>query len=125
TLFYAAPTPARPGQIIGSIGPTTSGRMDQYTPLLVEHGLKGMIGKGRRSAEVREAISRYKAVYFGAMGGIAAVLSQCVRNAAVIAYDDLGPEAMLRLEIVEFPLVVVNDIMGGDLYDDAIEKYRR
>jgi fumarate hydratase subunit beta len=125
TLFYAAPTPARPGQVIGSIGPTTSGRMDQYTPLLVKHGLKGMIGKGKRSAEVREAMSRYKAVYFGAMGGIAAVLSRCVRNAAVVAYDDLGPEAMLRLEIVEFPLVVVNDIRGGDLYDDANEKHRR
>jgi fumarate hydratase subunit beta len=124
TLFYAAPTPAPPGRIIGSIGPTTSGRMDRYTPLLIEHGLKGMIGKGRRSAEVREAMNMYKAVYFGAMGGIAALLSRCVRDAAVIAYDDLGPEAMLRLEIEDFPLVVVNDVKGGDLYDDVTTKYR-
>jgi fumarate hydratase subunit beta len=124
-LFYAAPTPARPGKVIGSIGPTTSGRMDQYTPLLIEKGIKGMIGKGRRSAEVREAICRHKAVYFGAMGGVAAVLSRCVRHASVIAYEDLGPEAMLRLEIVEFPLVVVNDSGGGDLYDNAVANHSR
>jgi fumarate hydratase subunit beta len=125
TLFYAAPTPARPGQVIGSIGPTTSSRMDRYTPMLIEHGLKGMIGKGKRSAEVREAMCRYKAIYFGAMGGVAALLARCIRKAEVVAYGDLGPEAMMRLEIVRFPLVVVNDIRGGDLYEEAVAKHRR
>ena len=125
TLFYAAPTPARPGQVIGSIGPTTSSRMDRYTPMLIERGLKGMIGKGKRSAEVRDAIRRCKAIYFGAMGGVAALLAGCIRKAEVVAYDDLGPEAMMRLEIVKFPLVVVNDIRGGDLYEDAVAEHRR
>ncbi len=123
-IFYAAPTPARPGHPIGSIGPTTSSRMDQYTPKLIASGLKGMIGKGKRSAEVREAIKRYKAVYFGAMGGVAALLSRCVKKAEVIAYGDLGPESMMRLEIVNFPLVVVNDTKGRDLYEEAVEKHQ-
>jgi len=123
-IFYAAPTPARPGHPVGSIGPTTSSRMDQYTPKLIESGLKGMIGKGKRSAEVREAIKRYKAVYFGAMGGVAALLSRCVKKAEVIAYGDLGPESMMRLEVVNFPLVVVNDTKGRDLYEEAVEKYQ-
>ncbi|HUT83923.1 MAG TPA: FumA C-terminus/TtdB family hydratase beta subunit [Thermodesulfobacteriota bacterium] len=123
-IFYAAPTPARPGHPIGSIGPTTSSRMDQYTPKLIASGLKGMIGKGKRSAEVREAIKRYKAVYFGAMGGVAALLSRCVKKAEVIAYGDLGPESMMRLKIVNFPVVVVNDTKGRDLYEEAVEKHK-
>ena len=125
TLFYAAPTPARPGQVIGSIGPTTSSRMDRYTPMLIERGLRGMIGKGKRSAEVRDSMKRYKAIYFGAMGGVAALLAGCVRKAEVVAYADLGPEAMMHLEVVKFPLVVVNDVRGGDLYEDAAARYRR
>jgi fumarate hydratase subunit beta len=115
-MFYAAPTPARPGQIIGSIGPTTSGRMDAFTPRLIEAGLRGMIGKGRRSPEVIEAIIRHQAVYFGAIGGVAALTARCIRSAAVAAYEDLGPEAILRLEVVALPLVVINDAHGGDLY---------
>jgi len=124
TMFYAGPTPAMPGRVIGSIGPTTSSRMDQFTPRLLELGMKGMIGKGKRSSEVREAIKRHKAVYFGTMGGVAALLSQCVKRAEVVAYDELGPEAVMRLEIAEFPLVVVNDMEGNDLYERAIKIYR-
>ena len=122
-MFYAAPTPARPGRVIGSIGPTTSMRMDRYTPKLIELGLKGMIGKGRRSFEVRESIMEHNAVYFGAIGGIAALMSRCVKSAEVVAFPELGPEAMLRLEVVDFPLVVVNDSKGGDLYEDAVNRY--
>ncbi|MBN2515681.1 MAG: Fe-S-containing hydro-lyase [Deltaproteobacteria bacterium] len=124
-MFYAAPTPSKPGHPIGSIGPTTSSRMDQYAPKLIELGLKGMIGKGQRSSEVKEAIQRYTAIYFGAMGGVAALLSRYITKAEVMAYGDLGPESMMRLEVVNFPLVVVNDSRGRDLYEDALEKYRR
>ena len=119
TIFYAAPTPPRPGRVIGSIGPTTSSRMDEYTPDLIRLGLRAMIGKGKRSAEVRAAIMKYKAVYFGAMGGVAALMSMCIKKADVIAYGDLGPESMMRLEIEDFPLIVINDTKGGDLYEDA------
>ncbi len=118
-IFYAGPSPAPPGRIIGSIGPTTSYRMDPFAPLLMERGLKGMIGKGKRSPEVIAAMQRYQAVYFGAIGGIAALTSRCVRRAEVVAYPDLGPEAVLRLELVDLPVVVVNDTRGGDLYDLA------
>jgi fumarate hydratase subunit beta len=120
-MFYAAPTPARPGQVIGSIGPTTSGRMDVFTPRLIEAGLRGMIGKGSRSPEVLDAIIKHQAVYFGAIGGIAALTARCVRKAAVAAYDDLGPEAILRLEVVALPLVVINDTRGRDLYREAVK----
>ncbi|MBW2561764.1 MAG: fumarate hydratase C-terminal domain-containing protein [Deltaproteobacteria bacterium] len=122
TIFYAAPTPPRPGRVIGSIGPTTSYRMDGYAHDLMRMGLKGMIGKGRRSAEVRAAIMKYKAVYFGAMGGIAALMAGCVKKADVIAYEDLGPESMMRLEIKDFPLIVINDTKGGDLYENAVNR---
>lgn len=122
-MFYAAPTPSKPGHPIGSIGPTTSSRMDHYAPKLIEVGLKGMIGKGQRSSEVKEAIQRYTAVYFAAMGGIAALLSRYITSAEVIAYSDLGPESMMRLEVTSFPLVVVNDTKGRDLYEDAQGKY--
>lgn len=122
-MFYAAPTPAKPNRVIGSIGPTTSSRMDKYTPKLLELGLKGMIGKGKRSSEVKEAIRDYGAVYFGAVGGVAALMSRCVKKARVISYADLGPEAMMQLEVENFPLVVVNDSRGNDLYEDAAGRY--
>ncbi|MDR2861624.1 MAG: FumA C-terminus/TtdB family hydratase beta subunit [Syntrophobacterales bacterium] len=118
TIFYAGPTPARPGMPIGAIGPTTSSRMDPYTPELLERGLKGMIGKGMRSSAVREAINRYCGVYFGAVGGIAALLTQCVQAATWVAYQDLGPEGIMRLQVLNFPLIVINDCHGGDLYRD-------
>jgi len=124
TIFYAAPTPARPGRIIGSMGPTTSSRMDPYTPKLLEMGLKGMIGKGKRSAEVIEAMKKYGAVYFGAIGGVAALMAQCVRRAEIAAYEELGPEAIMRLTVEELPLVVVNDVKGGDLYEKAVYIFR-
>lgn len=125
TIFYAAPTPTPPGRIIGSIGPTTSGRMDPHTPVLLEAGLRGMIGKGRRSPEVVEAIRNRRAVYFAATGGVAAVLSRCVRRVSLLAYEDLGPEAVLRLDIVDLPLVVVNDAEGRDLYEMVLREARR
>ena len=120
TIFYAAPTPSPPGRVIGSVGPTTAYRMDAFTPFLLSRGLRAMIGKGKRSDEVREAIRRYKAVYFGAMGGVAALLSRCVTSAEIVAYDDLGPEAIMRLEVLDFPLVVINDATGRDLYEETI-----
>ncbi len=116
TLFYAAPSPAPPGRVIGSIGPTTSYRMDAFTPEFIEHGLKGMIGKGGRSPKVVQAIRRYKAVYFGAIGGIAALTARCVKNVELVAYEDLGPEAIRKLTVIDLPLVVINDSKGNDLY---------
>lgn len=123
-LFYAAPTPAPPKKIIGSIGPTTSYRMDSFTPKLIEAGLKVMIGKGSRSPEVVEAIKKHKAVYFGAIGGIAALIAQCVKKVEIIAYEDLGPEAIRKLTVRDFTLVVVNDFEGNDLYSSAQKEYR-
>lgn len=118
-IYYVGPTPAKPGKVIGSAGPTTSSRMDLYTPKLLDAGLKGMIGKGKRSTEVVEAIKKYKAVYFAAAGGAGALLSKRIRKAEVVAYGDLGPEAIYRLEVEEFPVIVVNDIYGKDLYEEA------
>jgi len=115
-VYYAGPCPARPGHVIGSIGPTTSGRMDPYTPVLLSRGLKGMIGKGARNRETREAIVRYGAVYFVTVGGIGALLSKRVRKAEVVAYPDLGPEAIYRLEISDFPAIVGIDVRGNDVY---------
>ena len=123
-IFYAAPTPTPPKKVIGSIGPTTSYRMDSFTSKLIESGLKGMIGKGNRSTEVIEAIKQYKAVYFGAIGGIAALMSQCVKKAEMIAYEDLGPEAIRKLTIIALPLVVINDYHGNDLYNSAQQAWR-
>jgi fumarate hydratase subunit beta len=123
-LFYAAPTPAPPKKVIGSIGPTTSYRMDFFTPKLIENGLKGMIGKGNRSPEVVETIKQHKAVYFGAIGGIAALMSQCVKKVKMIAYEDLGPEAIRKLTVINLPLIVINDSEGNDLYSSAQKKYR-
>lgn len=123
-IYYAGPAPNKPGKPIGSIGPTTSYRMDAYAPTLIaQEGLRGMIGKGKRNEDVRKAISEYGAVYFGATGGAAALLSKCVKKAEVILYPELGPEAVRRLEVVEFPVTVINDIHGTDLYDEAIKLY--
>ncbi len=115
-IYYAGPAPAKPGRPIGSVGPTTSYRMDPYAPKLLEVGLKGMIGKGTRSKEVIDAIVKYRGVYFGAVGGAAAYLARCVKEAEVIAYEDLGPEAVRRLVVEDFPAFVVNDVHGNDLY---------
>lgn len=122
-IYYVGPAPARPGAAIGSAGPTTSGRMDPYTPALLAAGVRGMIGKGYRSAEVRQAIVDHGAVYFAAVGGSGALLARSIRAAEVIAYDDLGPEAIYRLTVVDFPAIVVNDCHGGDLYGEAAERY--
>jgi fumarate hydratase subunit beta len=123
-LYYTGPTPAPPGKPIGSAGPTTSYRMDKYTPTLLELGLKGMIGKGPRGQEVKDAIIRYKAVYFAAIGGAGALISKAIRKAQVIAYPELGTEAVMRLEVEDFPAVVVNDVFGSDLYQIGVEQYR-
>lgn len=124
-IFFVGPTPPPPGRAIGAAGPTTSYRMDPYSPRLLAEGLKGMIGKGARSREVREAICRYKGVYFAAVGGCGALLSQRIKEAEVVAYDDLGPEAIRRLRVEDFPVVVVNDIYGGDLYEIGVSRYRK
>ncbi len=124
-LYYAGPAPARPGRIIGSIGPTTSGRMDPYTPALLEQGVLGLIGKGRRSPEVRQALMRHGAVYFGATGGAAALLCGAIRGASVVAFEDLATEAIRCLEVEDFPLVVLLDSHGGDLYEEGPKVYRK
>ncbi len=123
-LYYTGPTPAAPGQAIGSAGPTTSYRMDKYTPTLLELGLKGMIGKGPRGQEVKDAIKKHKAVYFAAIGGAGALISKTIRKAEVIAYPELGTEAVMRLEVEDFPAVVVNDVHGADLYRLGVEQYQ-
>ena len=125
TIYYVGPTPARPGTVIGSAGPTTSGRMDAYAPRLLDLGLKGMVGKGGRSPEVIESIKKNRAVYMAAVGGAAALIARSIRKAEIVAYEDLGPEAIRRLEVVDFPAIVVNDMYGGDLFVQGVEKYRR
>jgi fumarate hydratase subunit beta len=124
-IYYMGPAPAKPGDPIGSAGPTTSYRMDPYAPHMMEAGLKGMIGKGNRSQEVRQAMQQYRAVYFGAIGGAGALIAKSIKEAKVIAYDDLGAEALRRLEVVDFPAIVVNDIYGGDAYEDGLRQYSR
>ena len=124
-VYYVGPTPEKPGEVIGSAGPTTSGRMDAYTPRLIELGLKGMVGKGARSKEVRDSIIAHKAVYMAAVGGAAALIRRSIKKAEIIAYEDLGPEAIRRLEVVDFPAIVVNDVHGGDLFLQGVEKFRR
>ncbi|RLB24598.1 MAG: Fe-S-containing hydro-lyase [Deltaproteobacteria bacterium] len=123
-IYYVGPSPAPPGRVIGAAGPTTSYRMDPYTPKLLELGLKGMIGKGRRSEEVVKAIKRHKAVYMAAIGGAGALISTVVREAEVIAYEDLGPEAIRRLRVDRLPAIVVNDSFGNDLYVEGQKKYK-
>lgn len=124
TIYFMGPTPPRPGRLIGSAGPTTSGRMDSYSPWLIAEGLKGMIGKGMRSAEVKEAMRQHKAVYFGTIGGAGALAAQRIKNAEVVAYEELGAEALRRLEVEDFPVTVINDIYGGDLYEEGKAKYQ-
>lgn len=116
-IYYMGPSPAREGRPIGSAGPTTSGRMDRYAPTLLDLGLKGMIGKGKRSKEVKEAVTRNKAIYFAAIGGAGALLSKAIIKSEVIAFEDLGAEAILKLEVKDFPVIVVMDSMGDDLYE--------
>jgi fumarate hydratase subunit beta len=124
-IYYVGPAPAKPGHAIGSAGPTTSGRMDAYSPKLMEIGLKGMIGKGMRKKEVIEAMKKYKAVYLAATGGAGALLAKAVKKAEIVAYEDLGPEAVNRLEVVDFPAIVVNDTKGNDLYQQGMAQYAR
>jgi len=124
-IYYVGPTPARPGQVFGSAGPTTSYRMDAYGPALIEKGLKGMIGKGMRSDAVKEAMKKHQAVYFAATGGAGALLAKKVKRAEVVAYEDLGPEAIRRLEVEDLPVIVINDIRGNDLYIEGERKYRK
>jgi fumarate hydratase subunit beta len=123
-IYYVGPTPPRPGEPIGSAGPTTSGRMDSYTPALLAAGLRGMIGKGSRSAEVREAMAKHGAVYFAATGGAGALLAKRIKSAEVVAWEDLGPEAVRRLVVEDFPLVVIDDVRGHDLYEEGAARYR-
>ncbi len=124
-IYYVGPTPAKPGQVFGSAGPTTSYRMDAYSPSLIERGLKGMIGKGMRSDAVKEAMKKYKAVYFAATGGAGALLAKRIKKAEIVAYEDLGPEAIRKLEVEDLPVIVVNDIYGNDLYIEGEKKYRK
>jgi len=124
-IYYVGPTPTPPGRIIGSAGPTTAGRMDRYTPMLLQRGLKGMIGKGPRSDEVKAALQRHQAVYFGAIGGAGALLSKRIVSVEVVAYEDLGTEAIRRLVVEDFPALVVNDCYGGDAYLEAKLKWRK
>lgn len=124
-IYYMGPSPAREGKAIGSAGPTTSSRMDKYAPTLLDLGLGGMIGKGKRSKEVKDAIVRNQAVYFAAVGGAGALLSRSIISSEVVAYDDLGTEAIRKLEVKDFPVIVVIDSCGNDLYETAVKKYNR
>jgi fumarate hydratase subunit beta len=124
-IYYVGPTPAPPRKVIGSAGPTTSYRMDPYAPVLLREGLKGMIGKGSRSKAVKDAITKYKGIYFAATGGAGALLSKHIKSAEIIAYEDLGPEAIRKLYVEDFPAIVVNDIYGGDLFEEGRKKYKK
>jgi len=124
-MFYVGPSPARPGRVIGAAGPTTSYRMDPYAPQLLELGLKAMIGKGKRSPEVIAAMKAHKAVYLGAIGGAGALISQSIKAAEIIAYEDLGPEAIRRLVVENLPTIVINDCRGNDLYEQGLRQYAR
>ena len=124
-IYYMGPSPAREGRAIGSAGPTTASRMDKYAPTLLDLGLRGMIGKGKRTSQVLDAVVRNHAVYFAAVGGAGAILSTCITSSEVIAYDDLGTEAIRRLEVKDFPVIVVIDSLGNNLYETAIEEYKQ
>lgn len=123
-IYYMGPSPAREGQVIGSAGPTTASRMDKYTPDLLDLGLKAMIGKGRRSSAVVEAMIRNQSVYFAAVGGAGAIISKCIKQAEIVCYEDLGTEAVRRLEVENFPMVVVIDSQGNNLYETASKAYQ-
>jgi fumarate hydratase subunit beta len=124
-VYFTGPAPARPGSVLGPAGPTTASRMDPYSPYLIERGLRGMVGKGARSEEVLESMREHGCVYFGAVEGTAALLADRVKEAGVVAYEDLGPEAVRRLVVEDFPVVVINDLHGGDLYREGRERWRR
>jgi fumarate hydratase subunit beta len=124
-IYYTGPSPARPGDVVGSVGPTTASRMDRFTPALLALGLKGTIGKGYRGQAVKDALRQHRAVYFGGIGGAGAVLSQFVKKLEIVAYEDLGTEAIRRLEVEGFPAIVLNDCHGGDLYQDGQKAYAR
>lgn len=123
-IYYVGPCPEKPGEIIGSAGPTTSGRMDFYTPKLIEAGLRGMIGKGQRSKEVVESMVKHKAVYFGAVGGAGALLAKCIKHQEVIAFPELGPEALRRMYVEDFPLTVIIDSRGRNVYEEGIKQFK-
>ena len=123
TIYYVGPTPAKPGQVIGSAGPTTSGRMDAYAPTMMSVGARGMIGKGARLPEVVEAMKKYSGVYFGAIGGAGALLAKCIKSAELVAYEDLQSEALRRLYVEEMPLVVIIDSEGNNLYEEGRAEY--
>ena len=124
-IYYVGPTPAKPGQVIGSAGPTTSGRMDAYTPALLNRGVKGLIGKGSRNQAVKDALKEYKAVYFASVGGAAALTAKTIKKAELVAYEELGAEAIRRLEVEDFPATVINDAYGSDLFEEGTKKYAR
>lgn len=124
-IYYMGPSPAREGRPIGSAGPTTASRMDKYAPRLLDLGLSAMIGKGKRTKEVLDAVVRNKAVYFAAVGGAGALLSKCIKSSEVIAYEDLGAEAIRKLEVEDFPVIVVADCEGNNLYETAIKQYQK
>lgn len=124
-IYYMGPSPAREGRPIGSAGPTTASRMDKYAPRLLDLGQSAMIGKGKRTKEVLDAVVRNKAVYFAAVGGAGALLSKCIKSSEVVAYEDLGAEAIRKLEVEDFPVIVVADCEGNNLYETAIKQYQR
>jgi fumarate hydratase subunit beta len=124
-IYYVGPTPPKPGQVIGSAGPTTAIRMDKYVEPLLQLGLKGMIGKGYRSPQVKELLVKYKAVYFAAVGGVAVLLAKAIKSSEVIAYEDLGTEAIRRLVVEDFPVIVANDIYGGDIFEEGRRRFAR
>lgn len=125
TIYYMGPSPTKPGHVIGSAGPTTSGRMDSYSPRLMAEGLKGMIGKGMRSQPVKDAMKKYRAIYFAVIGGAGALVSKAIKRSEVIAYAELGAEALLKIEVEDFPAIVINDIYGGDLYEEGKARYKQ
>lgn len=125
TIYFVGPSPAKPDQVIGSCGPTTSYRMDPYSPQLIELGLRGMIGKGARGPEVVESMKEHGAVYFTAVGGAAALIARSVKSQEIVAYEDLGPEAIRRLEVEDFPAIVAQDSHGGNQYEDGVKEYSR
>lgn len=124
-IYYSGPCPAPPGSVIGPAGPTTSGRMDSYAPRLLDEGVLGMIGKGKRNAAVKESIIKNQAVYLGAVGGAGTLLAHCIKEAEVLAFPELGAEAVYRLRVEDFPCTVINDCRGGDLYEEGIKEYRK